>query len=107
MGPATGRGAGFCGGADAPGYASGGGFRGPGAGFGRGRGFWRSAGGRGWRNWFHATGQPGWARFGFTNAVRPGIDANSEKQALQNEADILEAQLNMVKQRLTDLEKSE
>lgn len=36
-------------------------------GFGRGGGFGgRGGGGRGWRNMFHATGLPGWMRFGFS-----------------------------------------
>jgi hypothetical protein len=57
QGPRTGRGAGYCGGADMPGYANAlpGGGRG---GFGRGRG----GGGRGWRHWFHATRLTGWQR---------------------------------------------
>ncbi len=50
MGAMTGRGAGFCTGYPAPGYAN------PvlGGGFG-------ARGGRGWRNRLYATGQPGWA----------------------------------------------
>ena len=58
-GPRTGRGAGFCAGYDAPGYANPTFGRGYGMGGGRGRG-----GGHGWRHWFHATGQPGWMRAG-------------------------------------------
>jgi Family of unknown function (DUF5320) len=52
--PRTGRGAGLCSGSGVPGSmnpALGRGF------WGRGRG-----GGRGWRNWFHATGLTGWQR---------------------------------------------
>ena len=56
MGAMTGRAAGYCAGSGVPGYVN----PGPGRGFwGRGRG-----GGRGRRNWFHATGMPGWARVG-------------------------------------------
>jgi len=54
MGPMTGRGAGYCAGYPAAGFMN----RGPGFGFGgggRGRG-------RGRRNWFYATGVPGWQR---------------------------------------------
>ena len=60
MGPMTGRGAGYCAGFAAPGFASGGrgGF------FGRGRG-----GGRGWRNMFYATGCP--AGHGWRGVGRP------------------------------------
>ncbi len=54
-GPMTGRAAGFCAGYNMPGYANPIGFRrGGGAGIGRG--------GRGRRNWFYATGMPGWQR---------------------------------------------
>ena len=52
----TGRGAGYCGGAGAPGFVS----RMCGAFLGQGRG----RGGRGRRNMFHATGLPGWMRAG-------------------------------------------
>ena len=53
MGPMTGRGAGFCAGYGVPGQMPGSGF----AGFGFGHG-----GGRGHRNWFHATGLTRWQR---------------------------------------------
>ena len=57
MGPMTGRAAGYCAGNTDPGYMTPGPGRGPGRGFaGRGRGGW------GRRNWFYATGMPGWAR---------------------------------------------
>ena len=65
MGPMTGRAAGYCAGYSVPGYMNpipGRGFWGRGRGFGwfgRGRG-----GGRGWRNWYYATGLPGWQRAG-------------------------------------------
>jgi hypothetical protein len=55
-GPMTGRAAGFCAGYPVPGYMNPVGRRGY-WGFGRGRG-----GGQGRRNWFYATGFPGWAR---------------------------------------------
>jgi hypothetical protein len=56
MGPMTGRGAGFCAGYPVPGYMN----QMPGrwfSGFGLGHG-----GGRGHRNWFHATGLTRWQR---------------------------------------------
>lgn len=55
MGPMTGRGAGYCAGFAAPGFANGA----PGFGFGGGGAFGR---GRGRRNMYYATGVPGWAR---------------------------------------------
>ncbi len=54
MGPMTGRAAGYCAGYPVPGYMNpvpGGGFWG-----------WGRGGGRGWRNWFYATGLTGWQR---------------------------------------------
>ena len=50
MGPMTGRAAGYCAGFPVPGYVN----PMPGRGFG--------GGGRGRRNWYYATGMPGWAR---------------------------------------------
>ena len=103
MGPRTGRGAGYCSGSDAPGFVAGGGYRGRGIGYGRGCGFGRG-GGRGWRNRFHATGQPGWVRFGAPYGVTAAPDAESEKRALQNEAEALQAELVAVNQRLAALQ---
>lgn len=63
MGPMTGRGAGYCAGYPVPGFMNptpGMGFGGGGFGRGFGRGF--GGGGRGRRNWFYATGMPGYAR---------------------------------------------
>ena len=57
MGPMTGRAAGFCAGYPMPGYVNPVGGLGYG---GWGRGF--RGGGRGHRNWFYATGLPGWSR---------------------------------------------
>jgi len=106
-GPRTGRGFGFCSGYQAPGYTAGGGYAGWGAGFGRGRGFWcRGGGGRGWRNMFYATGQPGWARSGYPTAAPPMPDAESEKRVLQDEAEALQAELGAIRQRLNTLEGS-
>ncbi|MEZ4599227.1 MAG: DUF5320 domain-containing protein [Syntrophotaleaceae bacterium] len=108
MGPMTGRAAGYCTGYGFPGYANPAFGRGFGAGFGRGRGFFGS-GGRGWRNRFYATGMPGWARYGGYGygAFPPPVqqDPEAEKQMLKAQADALEAELQMIRQRLGGLEK--
>lgn len=106
MGPRTGRAAGFCAGFDVPGYAnpaSGGGLE---MGFGRGRGFWGCGRGhgRGWRNWFHATGLPGWIRFGGGTSPYQQSAPDVEKEALRQQAQALEAELSQIRQRLSDLE---
>lgn len=59
---------------------------------------------------YYATGLPGWARSGGYAApyappapyVEP--DPQTQKQALKNQADALQSQLDLVKKRLTDLE---
>jgi hypothetical protein len=105
MGPMTGRASGYCAGFDAPGHANAAPGRGFGMGFCRGGGF---GGGRGWRNRFHATGLPGWARAGFAAPCwKPAPE--EEKQALKLRADALQSELDAVKNRLeqigTDAEK--
>lgn len=84
QGPRTGRGLGDCDplGQPQPGF---------GMGFGRGRG---------WRNWARATGQPGWLRFGGWGVAPPPVD---ESALLKAQAEQLQAQLDAVKQRLTEL----
>lgn len=110
LGAMSGRGAGFCAGNSAPGYMNsmsgrGGGF---GMGFGRGRGF--GGGGWGWRNRFFATGQPGWMRFGVYAAAygypmaNPNPDPETERQVLRNQADAMEAELNLIRKRLAETE---
>jgi hypothetical protein len=115
MGPMTGRAAGFCAGYSVPGYmnpgprgAFGGGFWGRGGGRG---------GGRGRRNWFYATGMPGYTRaaagmpawswpgrgFGATGTPY-APSAQQETDALKRQAEFLEQQLEDVRQRLTELE---
>ena len=114
LGPMTGRAAGYCAGFDVPGYANPIPGRGMGMGFGRGRGFggrgfW--GGGRGRRNWFYATGLPGWIRFGAYGPFGPyGMpyqppDPETEKQALKNQAEALQEELELIKKRISDLEK--
>ncbi|MBN1504693.1 MAG: DUF5320 domain-containing protein [Candidatus Eisenbacteria bacterium] len=118
MGPMTGRAAGYCGGNGMPGYMNPAFGRGFGGGFGRGRGFGGRGGGRGWRNMYYATGLPGWMRYGgYAGAYPYGsavpypyaapyskLDPDVEKQALKNQADALQAELEMVKKRLDEIE---
>jgi len=106
-GPRTGRGAGYCGGYEVPGFAN------PAAGYGYGwgpgrfyrTGFGQGAGGHGWRHWFHATGRPGWARFGYGPFwEEPAVvGREAELEALQQEAEWLKDRLELVQQRLEEL----
>ena len=102
MGPMTGRGAGYCGGYDAPGYAN----AGPGYGYGMGGG--RGRGNR-WRHWYHATGVPGWARFGAAPGWGPYAAPSPEQQmdALKNQAQFLKEQLDAITKHIEELEKGE
>ena len=110
MGPMTGRGAGYCAGSDAPGYANAIPGRGFGMGWGRGRG-----GGWGRRNWYYATGQPGWARFGYAPAWGAPPPAaygpyaaaptpEQEAEFLKTQAEGLKEQLDAISQRIAELE---
>ncbi|HOI74823.1 MAG TPA: DUF5320 domain-containing protein [Syntrophales bacterium] len=110
LGAMSGRAAGLCAGFGAPGYMNpmagrGGGF---GMGSGRGRGF--GGGGRGWRNRFFATGLPGWMRFGGYGAPSgypmfgSAPDPEMERQALRNQADAMESELNLIRRRLAEME---
>jgi hypothetical protein len=111
MGPMTGRGAGYCAGYSAPGYAN----PMPGRGFGMGRGGGR---GRGWRNMYYATGLPGWARYGYAPAwgVPPPAaygpygappTAEQETEFLKSQAEMLKEELDAISQRIAELEKKE
>ena len=108
MGPMTGRAAGLCAGYKIPGYMNPVG----------GRGYWDRGGGRGHRNWFYATGLPGWARAGYGllawgGAVNqyayggapfaPGLTAQQELDALKGQAEYLEDSLNGIKKRIEEL----
>ena len=115
MGPMTGRGAGYCAGYDAPGYANAIPGRGFGMGWGRGRG-----GGWGRRNWYYATGQPGWARFGYAPAwgappawggppaaygpYAAAPTPEQEAEFLKTQAEGLKQQLDAISQRIAELE---
>ncbi len=98
----TGRAAGHCGGFGMPGYANPVPGRGWGmGGRGRGRGF---GGGGGWRHGYFATGLPGWMRFGAYAVPYQSLDPSLEKQTLKSHADALQAELELIKKRLGDLE---
>lgn len=100
-GSMTGRGAGFCTGYDAPGFTNDVRGRGFGTGIGRGRSFFGcgAGSGRGWRNTFFATGLPGRARFGTTQA-----DPEMQKKTLQSKSEVLQSELDLVKKRLQEME---
>ncbi len=93
MGRMTGRGVGYCAGFAAPGYASPVGFAG---------GF-----GRGFRRMFHATGLPGWARFGYPAYAGANGETVDERTILSSQAEFLEKQLQQVKKRLSRLKEDE
>jgi len=108
----TGRGMGYCGGFDAPGYVrSGGGY---GAGYGGGRG-------RGARGWFgrglrHRRGAgygwwgPGWDAYGVAAPPpvgAPPVTPTDEADVLTAQAEYLSEALKDVQRRLDDLEKDE
>ena len=105
MGPMTGWGPGWCAGNPAPGYGI--------PAFGRAPWFCRrpgrGGGGQGWRNWFYATGLPGWARsdkplgWGF---VPPTVTPTAEQEAnlLKLQIENLTAALESAKQRIQEIE---
>jgi len=114
LGARTGRAAGYCAGYGVPGYMNpvpGGGSWGAGRGYfgyGRGRG-----GGRGWRNWYYATGMPGWQRAGYGYPAYGGSypypaepTAEEEKEMLKNEAEALKGELEDIQERINALEKA-
>ena len=111
LGPMTGRGAGFCAGYSMPGYAN----LVPGRGYNViGRGFFGRGGGRGRRNWFYATGIPGWQRaamgmpaFGGANPYAPEMDPKQEVDALKIQANLLKEQLEDIQGRIESLGKAQ
>ncbi len=99
-GPMTGRGAGYCGGYDGPGWANPvggrlglgrGGGRGRGGGFGWGRGFGRGRGFWGWGG--------GWGHGPWTWAAPV-----NEREVLEREAEAMERGLEAIRRRLNELE---
>ena len=112
LGPMTGRAAGYCAGYPAPGFTNAVPRRGY---WGRGGG----GGGRGRRNWFYATGLPGWRRvasgypaYGARPAYDPPYAApfvpaptrEQETDALREQAKHLEDSLDGIKRRIEELE---
>lgn len=95
MGPMTGGGRGFCA-SLRPGMAAQPFMRGF---FGRG-------GGRGRRNWFYATGLPGWQRAA-SGLPAFGWTAREGKEALKDQVEFLKGQLNELQNRIATLEKEE
>ncbi len=97
-GPMTGRGAGYCGGYDRPGWANpAGGRMGLGRGFGWGHGGgWGRGFGRGRGGWGGAWGWGPWA---------PAAPVD-EREALQREAEALERGLDAVRRRLEELDRT-
>ena len=117
MGPMTGRAAGYCAGYSVPGFMNPvggrGGYRGRGTGFG--------GGGRGRRNWYYATGLPGWTRAArgmsawggydggyappYAFGPAPAPDAGQEKEALKQQAEYLQQSLDEINERSEQLDK--
>ncbi|RPI79310.1 MAG: hypothetical protein EHM45_03390 [Desulfobacteraceae bacterium] len=112
MGAMTGRAAGFCAGYAMPGNPNVMPERSFGMGFGRGRGIGARGAGRGRRNMFFARNQAGWPPFGGNAASyayaapfqKP--DPEMEKQALKNQAETLQSELDFIKKRLDELDNS-
>jgi hypothetical protein len=102
MGSMTGRGAGYCAGYEMPGFASNIPESLFGGGFGRGRG-------RGRRNMSYAAGRSRGMRFAgygspsYYPAPSQPTDPESEKQALKNQAQALQSELDFIKKRLSDM----
>lgn len=75
---------------------------------------WGGGWGRGCRHrhWYHATGLPGWVRFGYSRAWGRGPygavpTPEQQAEALKVQADWLEKELEAIKRRLAELEESE
>lgn len=104
MGSMTGRGAGYCAGYEKPGYLNNILERG----FGRGPGFWGRGGcggGFGFRNRFYATGVPGRTYFGGGFAAPHNMNPEAEEHFLNHQAEILQKEIDTIKQRLAELSK--
>jgi len=53
---------------------------------------------------YYATGQPGWMRFGAYAAPYQASDPEQEKQALKNQSEALQSEMDFIKKRLGELE---
>ena len=112
-GPMTGRAAGYCAGYSTPGYVN----PIPGRGYwGMGRGgFGRGGAGRGRRNWYYATGLPGWQRAaygypafgGWSNPNLPEMTSTQEIEMLKQDSELLKKQLNDINERIETLKNVE
>jgi len=91
----TGRGAGYCGGNDMPGYAQ----LGNRMGLAFRRGF---GGGRGWHHRYNATGLPGWQRV----IINPAPSQEQDLTWLTQEASQLKEQLDALNRRIDELKKN-
>ncbi len=120
MGPMTGRAAGYCAGYPVPGFMN--------PVLGRGYGGW-GGGGRGRRNWFYATGMPGWQRaaygypayggaapYGYPASggaapygapyaapFAPAMTQEQELDSLKGQAEYLEDALDGIRKRIEEL----
>ena len=113
MGPMTGRRAGYCAGYEVPGYMN----PAPGS-YAGGFGF---GGGRGRRNWYYATGLPGWrrAQMGLPSAYDaypppvppayyppvPPLTREQEVDALKDQVKMMQENIEATQQRIGELEK--
>ena len=114
MGPMTGRAAGYCAGYPVPGYMN------PIP--GRGYWGWGAWGGRGRRNWYYATGMPGWARAAqglpawgttpypaapltpYAGPYAPPMTQEQELEALKRQAEYFQNALGDIQKRMQELE---
>ena len=111
QGAMTGRGVGYCAGTEIPipgnatpnpGFGVGGGYRCGMAGrprFGNG--------GRGRRTVWRATGLPGRGQSAGTTVSSVPADSEAEKQALENQVEVLQAQLESAQKRLASMEQGD
>lgn len=104
LGPSAGRGLGFCSGFPYPGYLN------P-----SGKGYFCWGGrGRGYRNWYYATGLPGWMRAqrgypAYGMPIYPFPFEMTEKEELEflkRQEEAIQKQLKEVKEQIEVLEKS-
>ena len=108
MGPMTGRGARYCAGFGMPGYSNNAVGRDFGMGFGRGAGVGGRrgrGGGFGFRNRFVTTGLASFG--GIFAGPYQNADPEKEKQALNYQAEALQSEMDAIKKRLDELNKTQ